>query len=535
MSDMYKRYGNIMRQQEICSLRNEKMRNINDEIIERLKERSIFSEYLPKNFCMDYKDYNIYNAGGSHKDIIEPYLYSMSRLTKKGARRTISIPNASAYVAVINYLAANNDIIEEIVNLSANDEGSFSRIVDSNKILIDNDGVYDRECLSLQILDDGDRSLEEEKKRSVFVENMLYKIERTKGACGILHIDISEFYGSIYTHAITAINLGIDGALEAFYNKSQRKDYKIYKNLDCMIRGLNGKRTNGLLIGPYLSKVIAEAVLSKVDEELRSSNLVFTRYADDYEFAIYNISEIDAIKTRIVSIFDRFFFKINNEKTYFESYPFYLFSNFERVLGRTEEGKEDIEITELFNKFWKLEMNGEKGAVRYLLKSYQGKYTIKDNEVYCNYLINVLSNDEKALALSCKILIEEYNCQRICINDSTKGVLLTKLENEFENKHEWETIWLVYLLKKISCDIPSDIFEKLWQSDFQLLKVLMIHEYQIDKEKLRDCFFKSDSWLLLYEIAVSLGDFEMFADKLSIKNSRNFYQKLFEKNYRFYK
>ena len=34
---------------------------------------------------------------------------------------------------------------------------------------------------------------EEERERSIYVENMLHKIQMTRGASGILHIDISEF------------------------------------------------------------------------------------------------------------------------------------------------------------------------------------------------------------------------------------------------------------------------------------------------------------------------------------------------------
>ena len=57
-----------------------------------------------------------------------------------------------------------------------------------------------------------------------------------------------------------------------------------------------------------------------------------------------------------------------------------------------------------------MEKNGEKGATRYLLKTYKNEYHIEDEhkELYASYLLNVLCNDEKSLGLACKIIIYEY-------------------------------------------------------------------------------------------------------------------------------
>lgn len=508
------------------------MNSINDDLLAKLKRRNIFSEYLTKSFCMDFEEYDVYNAGGSYKDYIEPYSYTMSRFVKNGDRRTIGIPDASAYVSIINFLKNNPMILSDIVEISTSNKYSFSRIVDSNSVIVDDDGKYENNDIILSV-HDGDEALEEEKKRSVFIDNMLSKMRITMGACGILHIDISEFYGSIYTHIIPAIPLGIDGALEAYDNGGDDDNYKLYNNLDVMIRGLNCKRTNGLLIGPYLSKVIAETILAKIDEELTNKGLVFTRYADDYEFAIYEKNDMENVKAIVGSVFDRYFFRINNEKSFYEEYPFYVFSNFEQVIG--ENVKENVEIVEMLNEFLELEMRGEKGAIRYLLKAYQDKYKVKDVDIYYGYLINILCNDEKSLALVCDILIREYEKKNIVFSELVKDALNKKLSREINNKHEWEVIWIVYLFKYTDCAISSELFDKLWDSEFELLKVLMIHEFSIEETKLRDCFEKSNAWILLYELAVYLNDFDLFVDKMGIKNSKGFYKNLFDNKYSFYK
>jgi len=146
-----------------------------------------------------------------------------------------------------------------------------------------------------------------------------------------------------------------------------------------------------------------------------------------------------------------------------------------------------------------------------------------------------LCNDEKALALACEILIGECERGNIHISDSTKMVLISKLRHEVKKKHEWESIWLVYLLQHIGCDIPEDLQNELWESNFELLKVMWIHEHSLEKGKLTECFKRSNSWILLYELSVKLGDIDIFFDKLGIDKNKNFYQILFDNKYSFYK
>lgn len=63
-----------------------------EKLLEELKEQAIFSEYLPENFNVKSENIDLYSAGGSNKDNIEPYQFNMSRFNNNGDRRTISIP-----------------------------------------------------------------------------------------------------------------------------------------------------------------------------------------------------------------------------------------------------------------------------------------------------------------------------------------------------------------------------------------------------------------------------------------------------------
>ena len=308
---------------------------VTEKLLDMIKEKGIFSEYLPENFNLNFETIDIYGAGASHRDKVEPYSYYMSRFGNPGDRRMISIPEVASYVSLINFLRDNKDILVDIIRISGEDFNSFSRIANEEYKIIDVDSVYGDAISAVNLtINESTEYQEEERERSVYVENMLHKIQMARGASGILHIDISEFYKSIYTHTLSAIKLGIDGAKEAFLQDSQDEDYRKYVAFDDRIRRLNGARTNGILVGPYMSRIISEAILARVDIDLRESKFVFVRYADDYEIAIYREDELEDVKSKLVSIFERYSFRINNEKTFYEQYPFYMFRNYEKVIRR---------------------------------------------------------------------------------------------------------------------------------------------------------------------------------------------------------
>ncbi len=515
---------------------------VTEKLLNIIKEKGIFSEYLPENFNIKSDTVNLYGAGASHKDRVEPYSYYMSRFGKDGDRRLISIPEVASYVSLINFLRDNKDILEDIIQISGNDFNSFSRIANEEYEIIDVDNIYGDAIGGVSLtINDSTENQEEERERSVYVENMLHKIHLTRGASGILHIDISEFYKSIYTHMLSAIKLGIDGAKEAFLRDSQDESYRKYVALDDRIRRLNGARTNGILVGPYISRMISEAILARVDIELRDSGFTFVRYADDYEIAIYKEGDLEDIKSKLIAIFEKYNFRINNEKTIYERYPFYMFSNFEKIISRLvgkDKTIDSVEIVELFNKFLHMEKNGEKGAVRYLLKTYKNEYHVKDKQLYASYLLNVLCNDEKALGLACKIIIHEYKSNRIELDDRFYDVIIDKLQYEIKKKHDLEIVWLTYLLKYTDFPITLELLKKIIQSKCDLAVIVILEEWSemIDINDIEWCWNNMSSWVLLYQIALRYPEKkEKFYQKLGIVHNQDFYNKLFGENYSFYK
>ena len=440
----------------------------------------------------------MYGQAASYRDRVEPYSYYMSRFNKTGDKRMISIPEFGAYVALVNFLNDKKDLIlRACIECSQKDENSFSRFINDSGELIDFDSTYGDAGFILK-LDDSRESNEYEKERSVYISNMIYKIQKTRGAAGILHIDISEFYRNIYTHILGCIKLGIYGVKEAFLRREKSSDYTLFNDLDKMVRSLNGARTNGLLVGPYISRILAESLLAVVDEELREHNLIFTRYADDYEIAVGQGEQKDDILHLVTS----------------------------------------PEIIELFNCFLGMEKNGEKGAVRYLLKSYSNKYVVSNKRLYVDYLINVICNDEKNMSLACKILLDEFSKGQVESAEGINDVLYKQLKYNIKNGNNLGVVWLVYVLVNMGYEFGREDVIQFLETKNELAIIILLEEKSelFDDQLADECWNKSNCWLMLYQIALRFKEKrEIFSVKLNIPVNKGFYEKLFKAEFSFYK
>ena len=105
-------------------------------------------------------------------------------------------------------------------------------------------------------------------------------ISFTTGASYVVHADISRCFPSIYTHSIPWALHGLAKA------KKARGDLSLDGNiLDRATQGVHDGQTNGLLIGPHTSNLVAELVLTSVDDSLlKKGHRRLTRHIDDYRF-----------------------------------------------------------------------------------------------------------------------------------------------------------------------------------------------------------------------------------------------------------
>lgn len=506
------------------------------QVVEELKYKGFFSEYLPKNFNLESDKIDIFNLDYSEKsDFIEPLKFTMSRFTNDEQRRLIYLPELTNYLTLLKYMTENN-IISELINFSLENDNSFSKILYSNGSILKHEVNYNFTSTS-----DGN----DEVLKSTFIQNIVEKINRAKGSEGILYIDIANFYGSIYTHIFPAILLGFETSLEQykFFSANKQDDriqeeYRKYLELDEKVRLLNGGRTNGLLTGPNVSFVLAEALLTRIDKELNEQGIKFVRYMDDYEIFIFDENSIDKVKSQVTRVLSKYYLSLNNEKTEYRKYPYFKFKNLEKIYQKfTENELESADIIELFNKFFEIEENGSKGAVKYLVKTIDNRFQTQNFQLFSSFLINVLANDNRSLIKVCELLIREK--EHLNINSDFVS-LIERLIKQYAIAHkDLEVIWLLFLLKNLGInEIHFDTVCKVVESENELALIIILEEFNSSlTEQIKEKIIEfSNSWILLYQLYLNeYITVEQFKEKSRIKSNFRFYNKLKYNRFSFYK
>ena len=130
----------------------------------------------------------------------------------------------------------------------------------------------------------------------------------------LTNIDISNCYGSIYTHSIP---WAIHGKDEAKKNKNDKK--LLGNKIDTNLRQISGGQTNGIPQGSVLMDFIAEMVLGYIDCELtkkiKIKNYDIIRYRDDYRIFTHNLSDGEQIVKLISEVLIDFRMSLNPNKT----------------------------------------------------------------------------------------------------------------------------------------------------------------------------------------------------------------------------
>ena len=127
----------------------------------------------------------------------------------------------------------------------------------------------------------------------------------------LMILDIKSFYGRIYTHDLKFV--GDD-------------------NLEQRASSLNRGRTNGLLLGSYLSLFLAEKVLldieERLDEELKLHGIQchYEYFSDDFYFFCNN-SDIKKITDIFSAVLEEYDLQVNHEKTTIEDFEEYTKKN----------------------------------------------------------------------------------------------------------------------------------------------------------------------------------------------------------------
>lgn len=160
-----------------------------------------------------------------------------------------------------------------------------------------------------------------------FYESKEYLCSESEFKC-LTKLDISGCFDGIYTHSLSWAIYG-----KNFAKKEQRLISKssFSGEFDWVMQKINYNETNGILIGPEVSRIFAEIILQAVDVEvlckLLSSNLVhgsdyrIYRYVDDY-FVFHDSDDVlYKIKMALQESLKKYKLSLNSGKEEFFNRP----------------------------------------------------------------------------------------------------------------------------------------------------------------------------------------------------------------------
>lgn len=131
------------------------------------------------------------------------------------------------------------------------------------------------------------------------------------GAQYVVHADVASCFPSIYTHSIPWALHG-----KAVAKKSTSITALAGNLLDKCTQNTRDKQTNGLLIGPHSSNIIAEIILTKIDAELQAKGYSrLARHIDDYVFYADDFAQAELFVKDLGMCLRGFEMSLNDKKT----------------------------------------------------------------------------------------------------------------------------------------------------------------------------------------------------------------------------
>ncbi len=221
----------------------------------------------------------------------QPIITAVSEVMNGGSFKQFKSKNPSDFSGVNYNLIANKDgklawrpyeimhpvIYVSLVNTICEEEnwalikGRFSAF---------DEGVVD--CCSAPVM-----SVDHQSDVATQVMNWWQKVEQRSLTYSlefshVLHTDVTDCYGSLYTHSISWALHGVEQAKE-----KRRENSLLGNNIDSHIQSSRYGQTNGISQGSVLMDFVAEIVLGFVDLEITSElqgqdGFRILRYRDDY-------------------------------------------------------------------------------------------------------------------------------------------------------------------------------------------------------------------------------------------------------------
>lgn len=174
--------------------------------------------------------------------------------------------------------------------------------------------VTNFDCVSIPVVSDTSKTDQAEQVLNYWSEFEQKSLELSLKFNHIIISDITDCYGSIYTHSISWALYGRD------YSKQHRDEKNLGYQIDNVLQQMSYGQTNGIPQGSVLMDLIAEIVLNYADlllkEKISHINDVFVlRYRDDYRIFVKKYEDGCCVLKALTEVLISLGLKFNSNKT----------------------------------------------------------------------------------------------------------------------------------------------------------------------------------------------------------------------------
>lgn len=277
-----------------------------------------------------------------------PFRYKIGH--KESEFRDLSVPHPLSQLEIVDFYHVYKELMLYYCKVSAFSIRRPERV--ARFVYFKDKLHYDRLDNSLAFVEHVD--FEYENLKSFFVYKDYSNVYRfydshkyhrcEKKYSALLKLDVSKCFDSVYTHSIAWAIYGKEFVKENLGR--DRIDSTFPGKFDKLMQCLNYNETNGIIIGPELSRIFAEIILQRIDRNIQSeldnlhclnhrADYEIFRYVDDF-FIFYNEdSQRRLIEGVVKHSLKEFGFHVNEQKVLLYDKP--IITEITRAKGRIVE------------------------------------------------------------------------------------------------------------------------------------------------------------------------------------------------------
>ncbi len=286
------------------------------------------------------------------------------------------------------------------------------------------------------------------------------RIHSRRHARYVLLADVAEYYRTLYTHSIPwAIHTKAVAHQPHNFNNNQLLGVRI----DRCVRNCQDRQTNGIPIGPDVSFVIGEVILTAVDLELLANitPLSAMRFYDDYELVFEKPSEAENALAFLHLALAEYNLQLNANKTGIFQLPLPLDHAWRDPVRRYEFGRSPEEKKSALLGYFDLvfslkKLHPQDPVVAYAISRLES-FDIDDLvwPLIQDLLLQTMSIEPTALQqIGAAFAKAHANDQIINIEELSRAITLL-IKQHGPQGHGSEVAWALWLALSFSCAIDD--------------------------------------------------------------------------------